>query len=42
MELRGSIKDTRCGGAWLAQSVERATLVLRVVCLSPMFGVEIS
>lgn len=42
MELRDSIKDTRCGGAWLAQLVERATLILRVVCSNPMFSVEIT
>ena len=27
-------------GAWLAQSVEHATLDLRIVSLSPMLGVE--
>ena len=29
-------------GAWLAQSVERATLDLRVVSLSPTLGEEIT
>ena len=29
-------------GAWLAQSVERGTLDLRVVSLSPMLGIEIT
>ena len=29
-------------GTWLAQSLEHATLDLRVVSLSPMLGVEIT
>jgi len=30
------------GGAWLAQLVEHATLVLRVVSLGPTLGVEMT
>ena len=29
-------------GTWLAQSVERVTLDLRIVSLSPMLGVEVT
>ena len=30
------------GGTWLAPSMEHATLDLRVVCLSPTLGIEIT
>ena len=30
------------GGGWLAQSVELVTLHLRIMCLSPILGVEIT
>ena len=33
---------SRNKGAWLAQSVERATLVFKVVSVSPPLGVEIT
>ena len=37
-----SIKKERTRGAWLAQSVEHATLGLGVVSSSPMLNVEIT
>ena len=36
------LKTQNCRGVWLAQSVERVTLGLRVVSSSPVLGVEIT
>ena len=36
------VKKVYCRGAWLAQLVERATLDLGVVGLSPTLGVNIT
>ena len=42
MEPLLSLKNKRLRGAWLAQSVEPATLDLRAVSSSPMIGIEIT
>jgi len=40
--FRTTLKTLVLGGAWLAQSEERATLDLRVASLSPTMGAEIT